>query len=48
MQNFTYCNPTRIHFGQGQIAEITREIPAGQRVLVTYGGGSVLKNGTLD
>jgi len=48
MQNFTYCNPTRIYFGQGQIAEIAKEVPAGQRVLVTYGGGSVLKNGTLD
>lgn len=48
MQNFTFHNPTKIIFGQGCIAELAKEIPAGQRVLVTYGGGSVLKNGTLD
>jgi len=48
MQNFTFYNPTKIIFGQGRIAELAKEIPAGQRVLVTYGGGSVHKNGTLD
>jgi NADP-dependent alcohol dehydrogenase len=29
MENFTYLNPTRIHFGRGQIAAIDRELPAG-------------------
>lgn len=48
MQNFTFHNPTRILFGQGRIADIAREIPAGARVLITYGGGSVVKTGTLD
>jgi NADP-dependent alcohol dehydrogenase len=52
MQNFTFHNPTRILFGQGRIADIPREItstcPAGARVLITYGGGSVVKTGTLD
>ncbi|HUX62129.1 alcohol dehydrogenase [Sulfuricella sp.] len=47
MQNFTLHNPTRILFGQGRIADISREIPTGARVLVTYGGGSVVKTGTL-
>jgi NADP-dependent alcohol dehydrogenase len=47
MQNFTFYNPTKILFGQGRIADLAKEIPAGQRVLVTYGGGSVLQNGTL-
>lgn len=47
MQNFTLHNPTRILFGQGRIADISREIPAGARVLITYGGGSVVKTGTL-
>ena len=47
MQNFTFQNPTKILFGKGRIQELAQEIPAGQRVLVTYGGGSVLKNGTL-
>ncbi len=47
MQNFTFHNPTRILFGKGQIAAIGPEIPAGSRVLITYGGGSVVKTGTL-
>lgn len=45
---FTYFNPTRIHFGQGQIAAITNEIPTDQKVLVIYGGGSVKRNGVYD
>ncbi|MCM5558336.1 iron-containing alcohol dehydrogenase [Pleomorphomonas sp. JP5] len=48
MQSFTYWNTTRIHFGKGQIARISEEVPADARVLVTYGGGSVLKNGVMD
>ena len=47
MNNFVYENPTKIIFGQGQISKISREIPAGSRVLITYGGGSV-KTGVLD
>ena len=41
MENFTFHNPTRILFGRGRIADIRREVPAGARVLITYGGGSV-------
>ena len=48
MQNFTFHNPTRILFGKGRIADIAREIPAGARVLITYGVGSVVSTGTLD
>lgn len=48
MQNFTFHNPTRILFGRGRIAEIRHEIPIGARVLITYGGGSVVRTGTLD
>lgn len=48
MNNFTYFNPTRIHFGQGQIAQLTTEIPSDARILITYGGGSIKKNGVLD
>ena len=47
MQNFTFYNPTRILFGAGRIADIARHIPATARVLITYGGGSVVKTGTL-
>ncbi len=48
MQNFSFHNPTRILFGNGRIADLPREIPVNARVLITYGGGSVIKNGTLD
>ncbi len=48
MQNFTFYNPTRILFGKGRIADLAKEIPANARILITYGGGSVIKTGTLD
>ena len=45
MNNFSFYNPTRIFFGEGQIAKLTQAIPADARVLVLYGGGSIKKNG---
>ncbi|MDR7088360.1 iron-containing alcohol dehydrogenase [Cellvibrio fibrivorans] len=48
MQNFTFSNPTKIVFGEGQIKEIANLVPAGARILVTYGGGSIKKNGVYD
>lgn len=45
MENFSYFNPTRVLFGKGQIAAVAGQIPAGSKVLVTYGGGSIFKNG---
>ncbi|MGL1076937.1 iron-containing alcohol dehydrogenase [Vibrio parahaemolyticus] len=46
--NFSYVNPTKIFFGQQQIAAIKDAIPADQKVLVIYGGGSIKKNGVYD
>lgn len=46
--NFSYVNPTKIYFGQNQIASIKEAIPADQKVLVIYGGGSIKKNGVYD
>jgi len=48
MLNFSFHNPTKIHFGAGQIEAIKKEIPANARVLVIYGGGSIKKNGIFD
>ena len=48
MQNFMFHNPTRIVFGRGEIARLRELVPGGARVLVTYGQGSVLRNGVLD
>ncbi|UYI49607.1 iron-containing alcohol dehydrogenase [Vibrio natriegens] len=46
--NFSYVNPTKIYFGQNQITSIKEAIPADQKVLVIYGGGSIKKNGVYD
>ncbi len=48
MNNFIYYNPTRLVFGKGTIARLSKLIPAGKRILVTFGGGSVRKNGVYD
>lgn len=45
MLNFSYCNPTRIIFGAGQIAQLGKQVPAGATVLMLYGGGSIKHNG---
>jgi NADP-dependent alcohol dehydrogenase len=45
MENFTYFNPTRIHFGRGQIAKIDGELPSRCKVLLLAGGGSIRTNG---
>lgn len=45
---FSYVNPTQIHFGQGQIKTVTNAIAKDQKVLVIYGGGSIKKNGVYD
>ena len=48
MQNFTYHNPTKIVFGKGSIAELAVLLPSDAVVLLTYGGGSIKKNGVYD
>ncbi len=43
---FQYHNPTRLVFGVGAIAELQHFAPQlGRRLLLVYGGGSILKNG---
>lgn len=48
MNSFTFENSTRIHFGEGKIEAIADDIPKDKKVLVTYGGGSIKKNGVYD
>ncbi len=48
MKNFTFFNPTKIIFGQGTIGALKNEIPAGKKIMLVYGGGSIKKNGTYD
>lgn len=48
MNNFEFKNPTKIIFGKGQIAQIENEIPKDKKIMITYGGGSIKKNGVYD
>jgi NADP-dependent alcohol dehydrogenase len=48
MNNFEFYNPVRICFGKGKIAKLSRLIPPGTNILLTYGGGSIKKNGIYD
>ena len=50
MVNFDYQTPTRLIFGKGVVAEKLQEVMAqyGNRVLITYGGGSIKRSGLYD
>ena len=48
MLDFTFHNPTRILFGKDRIKDIRSEIPTGAHVMITFGGGSIFKNGVMD
>lgn len=47
--NFTYSNPTTIHFGKDSLDRLPGELAKyGGRVLLVYGGGSIKKTGLYD
>jgi len=48
MQNFNYYNPVNVIFGKDTIKEITNLIPLDSKILMTYGGGSIKRNGVYD
>lgn len=48
MNNFSFQNPTKLIMGKGTIARLSDEIPAGKKVMITFGGGSVKKNGVYE
>ncbi|MBN1787213.1 MAG: iron-containing alcohol dehydrogenase [Sedimentisphaerales bacterium] len=45
MENFTYCNPTKIIFGKNTIAQLDELIEPEAKILFLYGFGSIKKNG---
>ncbi|QGY46817.1 iron-containing alcohol dehydrogenase [Maribellus comscasis] len=45
MNNFEYKNPVKIIFGKGTIPSVKKEIPENAKILMTFGGGSIKKNG---
>ncbi|MEA5063100.1 MAG: iron-containing alcohol dehydrogenase, partial [Petrimonas sp.] len=48
MKNFIFQNPTKLVFGKGQIAGLNDLIPDDVNLMITYGGGSVTRNGIYD
>ena len=47
--NFTYCNQTIVHFGPDSLNMLKSELDKyGKKVMLTYGGGSIKKNGIYD
>ena len=46
MTNFDYQTPTRLIFGKDVVNQLPEVLkPLGQRVLITYGGGSIKRIG---
>ncbi len=43
--DFSFHNPTRIHFGPNSFARLGDAVPRDARVLLLYGGGSIKDNG---
>lgn len=49
MNNFVYNIPTKVYFGENQLGHLGQELAKfGKRVLLTYGGGSIKRNGLYD
>lgn len=47
--NFSYCNPTKLYFGEDSLQSLKEELNNyGKNVLLIYGGGSIKKNGIYD
>ena len=47
--NFTFHNPTRLHFGENAMDALVDELKNfGPTVMLSYGGGSIKKNGVYD
>lgn len=45
---FSYHNPTQIHFGPASFARLRELIPTSAKVLLLYGGGSIKRNGVYE
>ena len=47
--NFSYCNPTKLYFGEDSLNYLNEELPKyGKRIVLVYGGGSIKKNCIYD
>lgn len=47
--NFSYCNPTKLYFGEDALRNLSAELKKyGDNVALVYGGGSIKKNGIYE
>ena len=47
--SFSYCNPTKLYFGEDSLNYLNAELPKyGKNIVLIYGGGSIKKNGVYD
>ena len=47
--DFSYCNPTKLYFGDDALRFLNTELPKdGKNIVLIYGGGSIKKNGIYD
>lgn len=47
--NFSYCNPTKLYFGDEALQYLNVELPKyGKNVVLVYGSGSIKKNGIYE
>ena len=47
--NFSYCNPTKLYFGEDALQNLSTELKKyGNNIALVYGGGSIKKNGIYD
>lgn len=47
--DFTYCNPTKLYFGEHSLSHLADELKKyGKNVVLVYGGGSIKRNGIYD
>ncbi|MDD3553893.1 MAG: iron-containing alcohol dehydrogenase [Deltaproteobacteria bacterium] len=48
MLNFIYWNPVQVVFGHNSITELPKLVPDKAKILMTYGTGSIKKNGVYE
>lgn len=47
--NFSYCNPTKLYFGDDSLTYLHTELPKyGDNIVLIYGGGSIKRNGIYE
>ena len=48
LNNFCFQNPTKLIMGKGMIAQLSKEIKKKKKIMITFGGGSVKRNGVYE